>query len=164
MWVGLWGSVSVANVLGGLAVALVLLATLPLPDVPARGILRPLAVLRFLGAFAVDLVRASGQVIVLVLRPRKELRQAVVAVEVVGASDQLLTLLGNAISLTPGTLTLEVDRERRILYVHLLQLASDRDAVERVRRDILRVEQRAIDAIGSAATRAAHSSSSGAAS
>lgn len=164
VWVGLWGSVTVANVLGGLAVALVLLAVLPLPDVPSRGIVRPLAVLRFLGAFAVDLVRASVQVIVLVLRPRKELRQAVVAVEVVGASDQLLTLLGNAISLTPGTLTLEVDRERRILYVHLLQLDPHRDAVERVRQDILRVERRAIDAIGSPATRAAHPPSPGGAS
>ena len=164
VWVGLWGSVTVANVLGGLAVALVLLATLPLPEAPVRAVVRPLAVVRFLGAFAIDLVRASVEVIVLVLRPRSQLRQAVVAVEVVGASDQLLTLLGNAISLTPGTLTLEVDRERRILYVHLLQLGADRDAVERVRKDILRVEQRAIDAIGSPATRAAHPSSSGAAS
>lgn len=163
VWVGLWGSLSVANLLGGLAVAVVLLALLPLPEVPSRGVVRPLAVLRFLGAFAVDLVRASLQVIVQVLRPRNQLRQAVVAVEVVGASDQLLTLVGNAISLTPGTLTLEVDRQRRVLYVHLLQLDADRDAVERVRADILRVEQRAIDAIGSPATRAAHPPKPGAA-
>jgi multicomponent Na+:H+ antiporter subunit E len=149
VWVGLWGSISVANLLGGLAVALALLTLLPLPEVPARGVVRPWGVARFLGYFAFDLVRASLQVIGLVLRPRKQLRQGVVAVEVVGASDQLLTLLGNAISLTPGTLTLEVDRERRILYVHLLQLDADPGAVHRVRRDILRLERLAIGAIGS---------------
>jgi multicomponent Na+:H+ antiporter subunit E len=103
VWVGLWGSLSVGQRAGRAWRGLVLLATLlPLPAVPSRGVVRPWRCVRFLGRFAVDLVRASVQVIVLVLRPRKQLRQAVVAVEVVGASDQLLTLLGNAISLTPG--------------------------------------------------------------
>jgi multisubunit Na+/H+ antiporter MnhE subunit len=41
-----------------------------------------LSLLRFLGRFAVDLVRASLQVALIVLRPRYELRQAVLAVPV----------------------------------------------------------------------------------
>jgi multicomponent Na+:H+ antiporter subunit E len=162
VWVGLWGSLSVANVLGGLVVAVALLTLLPLPDVPSRGVVRPLAVVRLLVHFAVELVRASAQVVVLVLQPRRELRQAVVAVEVVGASDQLLTLLANAISLTPGTLTLEVDRPRRTLYVHVLQLGADRDAVEKVRQDILRLERLAIEAVGSPQGRVSLSSGRGA--
>jgi multicomponent Na+:H+ antiporter subunit E len=162
VWVGLWGSVTVANVLGGLVVATVLLVGLPMPDVASRGIVRPLMLLRFVGFFTVDLVRASLQVVALVLRPRRELRQAVVAVEVVGASEQLLTLLANAISLTPGTLTLEVDRPRQTLFVHVLQIGADREAVERVRRSILRVERLAIDAIGSPECRQGLSSAQGA--
>jgi multicomponent Na+:H+ antiporter subunit E len=161
VWVGLWGSLTVANVLGGVVVAVVLLVLLPLPAVASRNVVRPLGVLRFVAYFAVDLVRASVQVLVLVLRPRGELRQAVVAIQAVGTSDQLLTLLANAISLTPGTLTLEVDRPRRVLYVHLLQLDADRDAVERVRRDILRLERLAIEAIGSAQCRKASDTTPG---
>ena len=88
-----------------------------------------------------------------VLRPRLQLRQAVVAVPVRGASDSLLTLLANAISLTPGTLTLEVDRPQSTLYVHVLDVGTGHDAVQRVRDDIRRLERLAILAVGSAAGR-----------
>lgn len=149
VWVGLWGTITPANVLGGLAVAVVLVATLPLNEVESEGVVRPLAVLRFLGFFARDLVRASAEVAVLVLHPRRQLRQAVVAVDVRGESDRLLTLLANAISLTPGTLTLEVDRPRSILYVHALDVGPGAQGVERLRADILRVEALAVLAVGS---------------
>ena len=91
----------------------------------------------------------------LVMRPRTVLRQAVVAVPVRGASDRLLTLLANSISLTPGTLTLEVDRSRSTLYVHVLDVGAAPGAVERVRWDILRLERLAILAVGSAECRRA---------
>jgi multicomponent Na+:H+ antiporter subunit E len=155
VWVGLWGSATAANVLGGLAVAVVLLASLPLTEVDEPEHVRPVALLRFLAGFAVDLVRASLQVALLVVRPRLQLRQAVLAVPVGGASDRLLTVLANAISLTPGTLTLEVDRSRSTLYVHVLDVGPGAGAVERVRADILRVERLAVEALGSAQERAA---------
>ena len=146
VWVGLWGSLSPANVLGGLAVAALLVVALPLTEVPLAAEVRPVALLRFVGFFAVDLVRSSWQVALLVLRPRRPLRQAVLAVPVRGASDQLLTLLANAISLTPGTLTLEVDRPRSTLYVHVIDVGP---GVEQVRADILAIERLAILAVGS---------------
>ena len=146
VWVGLWGSVTAANVLGGVAVALLLVTALPLTEVPTAAVVRPLALLRFLAFFAVDLVRSSLQVAALVLSPRRALRQAVVAVPVRGASDSLLTLLANAISLTPGTLTLEVDRPGSTLYVHVIDVG---EGVEAVRADLLHVERLAILAVGS---------------
>lgn len=155
VWVGLWGSVTAANVLGGLAVAVVLLVLLPLGELPDQGGVRWLALLRFVAHFAVDLVRASLQVAVLVLRPRRALRQAVIAVPVRGASDRLLTLLANAISLTPGTLTLEVDRPSSTLYVHALDVGTDPQGVERLRGSILTTERLAILALGSPACRQA---------
>lgn len=149
VWVGLWGSVTVANVLGGLVVALVLVAVLPLPSVPDRAVVKPLAVLHFAGYFVVELATASVQVVRLALRPRLALNQGVVAVQVRGASDPLLTLLANAISLTPGTITLEVDRPTTTLFVHVLDVGTGPDGVEDVRRDILELERRAILAVGS---------------
>ena len=152
VWVGLWGSATPAILLGGLAVGLLLVRALPLADVASSSVVAPTHLLRFVGFFVVDLVRSSVQVTALVLRPRRPLRQAVVAVPVRGASDQLLTLLANAISLTPGTLTLEVDRPRSTLYVHVLDVGAD---VEQVRGDILAIERLAILAVGSAQCRAA---------
>ena len=148
VWVGLWGSATAANVLGGLAVGMGLVVLLPLTSLPQQGDVRPLALLRFVAFFAGDLVLANLRVMGQVLRPRLDLRRAVVAVPVRGASDRLLTLLANAISLTPGTLTLEVDRPRSTLYVHVLDVGKGPQAVERVRASILRVERLAILAFG----------------
>jgi multicomponent Na+:H+ antiporter subunit E len=148
VWVALWGDLSVANVLGGLVLAVLLVVLLPLTDVHETGLVKPLGVARFAVFFAADLVRASLQVVRLALVPRP-LRPAVVRVPVRGASDGLLTLLANAISLTPGTLTLEVDRPNATLYVHVIDTGDGPGAVERVRHEILRVEHLAVMAVGS---------------
>jgi multicomponent Na+:H+ antiporter subunit E len=149
VWTGLWGSVTWANVLGGLAVSLALVLLLPLAAVPGRPVLAPVALLRFAGHFVVDLFLSSWQVAILAVRLRAPLRQAVVAVPVRGASDGLLTLLADAISLTPGTLTLEVDRPRSTLYVHVLDVGPGTRSVDAVRQSILQVERLAVLAIGS---------------
>lgn len=148
VWVALWGSLTVANVLGGLAVAVAVLVLLPLPNVPSSGRVRPLPLLRLIVVFLWELVLASGTVIGQVLRPSTTMRQAVVAVPVAGVSDRLLTLLANAVSLTPGTLALEVDRPRAVLYVHVLDLGSSDGAAEEVRRSIVRLERLIILALG----------------
>ena len=149
VWVSLWGSFSPDSVLGGAVLAVVLLVLLPLPEVPRQGRVRPVALLRFVLVFFWELLAASGTVIAQVLRPRSQLRQAVIGVPVVGVSDQLLTLVANAVSLTPGTLALEVDRPRSTLYVHVLNVGGDVDAVEDVRRSIMRLERLAVLALGS---------------
>ena len=148
VWVGLWGSLTAANVLGGVLVALVLLVLLPLPEVADQGRARLLPLARYLGFFVVELVRASAIVTWQVLRPGGRFRQAVIAVDAVGASDRLLTVVANSISLTPGTLTLEVDRERSILYVHVLDVGGPQ-GVAAARRSIERLERLAILALGS---------------
>lgn len=154
VWVGLWGSVTAANVLGGLAVAAALVLLLPLPAAPGRAVVRPGALLRFVLRFFRDLVVSSVQVALLAVRPRLRLRQAVVAVPVPGASDTLLTLLADAISLTPGTLTVDVDRARATLYVHALDVGDRPDAVQRLRAGLLDQARAAVQAIGSAEARA----------
>ncbi len=148
VWVGLWGSVTPANVLGGLVVSAVLLRVLPMEPLDAPGRVSPVGAVRFLGVFGVALVRSSLQVVVLVLRRRTTLHPAVIAVPVHGPGDRLLTLVGNSISLTPGTLTLEVDRARRLLYVHVIDVGAGGEGLDAVRRDLESLEHAAGRALG----------------
>lgn len=155
VWVALWGQLSAANVLGGLAVAALLLVLLPVDpaggDAPGRvrtGRVRPVGLLRLAAVFLVELVVASGQVSVLALRPGLRLRPAVLALPVHGSGDRLLTLVADAITLTPGTLTLEVDRDRSLLHVHVLHLPNRPGAQARVRRSMQRLERAARYALG----------------
>ncbi len=153
VWVGLWGSVTAANVLGGLAVALVLVRLLPLPDSDGHGVVVPGALLRFGGQFLADLVVSSVQVVRLALRPRLDLRQGIVSVQVPGASDTLLTVLADAISLTPGTLTVDVEPSTATLYVHVLDIGDGPDGVRQVREGLRDQARAAVRAIGSAEAR-----------
>lgn len=155
VWVGLWGSVTAANVLGGLAVALVVVRSLPLPQPGTPGVLDPRAMLHFAARFVVDLLISTWQVAVLVVHPRRTLRQGVVAVSVPGASDALLTMLANAISLTPGTLTLDIDRATSTVYVHALDIGEGPEGVQQLRRDLHSQASAAVRAIGPAEARAA---------
>lgn len=147
VWLLLWESASPANLLSGLVVSAVLLGLFPVrgDDAPA-GRLRPIATLSFLGYFVTKLVEASLIVAWEVVTPRERINQGIVAVPIHGVSPGLITLVANAISLTPGTLTLEVDREpTTVLYVHVLHLHD----IDAVRRDVRDLERRAIRAFGS---------------
>lgn len=152
VWVALWEDVSAANVLAGVAVAGTLLWLFPVRRTPGGGQLRPLAALRFLLYFLWKLVEASAVVSWEVVTPRNRINEAIVAIPIHGVSDVLVTVVANAISLTPGTLTLEVTRQPPVLYVHVLHLRD----VESVRREVQYLELLAIRAFGSdAAVRAA---------
>ncbi len=149
VWTGLWGNVSAANVLGGLAVGATVVTLLPLPAAPRHGRLRPLPALRLLGVFVVDLVKASVVVAAQVLRVTtgtgRPLCQAIVACPLRGRSDRLTTLVANLVSLTPGTLTVEIDRLEALVYVHVLDLVSP----EALRQDVRDLEARVIRTFGS---------------
>ena len=154
VWVGLWGSVTAANVLGGLVLAVVVVRALPLASPDTPGVVDPAALLRFAARFVVDLLISTWQVTVLVVRPGGTLRQGVVAVPVPGASDALLTMLANAISLTPGTLTLDIDRRSSTLYVHALDIGQGPEGVRQLRQDLHDQASSAVRAVGPAESRA----------
>lgn len=146
VWIGLWQQLSVANLLSGTAVAAAILWLFPVitADPSRRPVVRPLRALHFLGYFLVNLAEASAVVAWEIVTPTNRINQGVVAVRIRGASDALVTLVANAISLTPGTLTVEVGRGATVLYVHVLHLRD----VDEVRRDVLRLEALAIRAFG----------------
>jgi len=148
VWVGLWGNLSAANVASGLAVAVALVAVFPFPVPQTRTMtVRPLRALVFVMFFAWKLVQASAVVAWEVVTPRNRIREAIVAVPIHGVSDTLSTIVANLITLTPGTLTLELAHEPPVLYVHVLHTRS----IEGVRRDVQRLERIVTRTFGSAA-------------
>lgn len=137
LWVVLWRDLSIANVFSGLVVALVVtfLVGQPRAQEPSHR-LRPIAVVAFGGYFAWKLVEANIVLAREVLTRRDTTRPGVIAVRLHPASDLLTTIIANAISLTPGTLTLEVRQQPRTLYVHVLHLHDE----ARTRREIRHLE------------------------
>ena len=129
VWVALWGDLSWANVLGGLALGTGLAWAVPLPGVrPARRV-RIWPLLVYLGWFVRDLVAATVTVASQVFWAPARLRRAIVTVPAPAADPGVLALVANTISLTPGTLTLEADPVRDRLVIHVLHLQT-REEIE----------------------------------
>jgi len=154
VWILLWGTWSWANVLSGLVVALAVLVLLPLPHVVGGVRVRPVPLLVFLGHFTVDLLVSAAQVAWVAVRPGGVQQSAIVRVQLRADSDLILTMVAEATSLVPGSLVLDLDREERLITVHLLHV-DDEEAVAREKEDVLRTEIRLVRAIGSAADLAA---------
>ncbi len=176
VWVALWGEPSVGNLLSGIAAIIVINLVFPTgPAVVAvedEGTPRFVAGVRFLAIFAWALIVANVQVVIAVLRPRLRIAEGVVAVPLVSRSPIIATMVANAISLTPGTLTIEIggggagrpggsagratpgveagEEPEVVLYVHALTL----DDAHTVRADGRRLEGLAVTAFGSATDRA----------
>ena len=144
-WVAMWGRLSVANVVSGVAVALGLLALLPPGGSRPHYVFRPLAVVRFVAYFLRQLVLANVALTREIVTPRDRIRTGVIAVPMEGISDGLLVFLANVTAMTPGTMPIEVERDPPTFYVHVLHLHD----VEAVRKEIRRMEHLAIRAFGS---------------
>ena len=146
VWVLLWGTVSWANVLSGVLVALAVTLLLPLPAVAGDVRLRPVALVRFLGWFLTDMVVSAAQVAWQALRPGSP-RGAVVSVQLRTDSDLLLTMLAQTLSLVPGSLVIDLDREERRIALHLLNVRDAAD-VERRKAGVLATEERLLRVAG----------------
>lgn len=148
VWMALWGDLSVANLLAGIAIGIATVLLVPVTgerhDTPAdeRLHVRPLATLAYLGYFLRLLVVASAVVAWEVVTPGSRINQGIVRLPLRTRSPGVATVIANSISLTPGTLTLEVAHDPLTLYVHVLHLRE----IERVRSDLRELEERALRA------------------
>lgn len=148
LWMLLWGTISWFSVLSGIVVSLVVVRVFYLPPVELSGRVNVLWLAVFLGKFLLDLVRASFQVAAQAFDPRGIRGNAVVAVQLHTRSDFIITITAIVVSLVPGSLVVEIDRERSILYLHALG-TRDEAGVEKVRAKVLRAERDAVRALGS---------------
>ena len=97
------------------------------------GVNRPLLVLRFAGRVLWDIVVANFSVARVVLGPKAAIRPAFVRVPLDLEGDFPQTVLASVVSLTPGTVSAEIDSERRHLLVHALSVDDTEALVQQIK-------------------------------
>ena len=148
LWLFLWGDLSFANVLSGAAVAAVLLMVFPRArsEGPVRHVVRPVALAHLALYFAYELVTSNLLLTREIMSRHSRIRTGVVACPLRTTSDGIVTVLANVLSLSPGTMMVEVLDGPPTLYVHVLLLHDVDDA----RRQVARLEELIIRAFGAA--------------
>lgn len=148
VWVLLWGTFTPASIVGGVLVAALVTALFPMPPPADRLPVRPLRVAGLLGYLVWDLVVSAAEVSWQVLRHGPRARGAIVAVPLISSSDRVVTVMANAISLSPGTMALQIDHDNDVWYVYVLG-PRDPAGVDRARRRVLDMQRRVLAALGS---------------
>jgi multicomponent Na+:H+ antiporter subunit E len=140
VWMALWGDISVANLLAGALLGVVVCLVFPLPRVRVRMRPRPHLVVWVLLRFLADVAAASAGVIKVILFPG-DLRCSVVQVDLRSGSDLVLTIVAEMTSLVPGSFVVEARRSSHTLFLHVLDTPTEK-AADKARSRALALEER----------------------
>jgi multicomponent Na+:H+ antiporter subunit E len=142
VWMALQRSFTLADFIVGFAFGFVIIAlsqralieqaadlatarrTLDLTSYPRRA----WRLLSFVGFALWSIVKANIEVARIVVRPRLDIKPGIIAIPLDVRSEAGITVLANLITLTPGTVTLDVSSDRRTAYVHCIDI-KDADAI-----------------------------------
>ncbi|HWU65046.1 MAG TPA: Na+/H+ antiporter subunit E [Ensifer sp.] len=124
VWAAVTGSFTVLNLGFGLLISGLALFLIRESVQPSRIAVRPLKVLALIVLFFRELALSAFKVAVLVTRRDMNLKPGILAFPLKVDRDFEITLLANLITLTPGTLSVDVSQDRRFLYVHALDCAD----------------------------------------
>ncbi|UIP59672.1 Na+/H+ antiporter subunit E [Agromyces marinus] len=147
LWLFLWDHVDVLTITTGVILAIAVTRTFYLPPVLLSGRFDPWRGLLLGLRMMFDVAVASVQVSLRAVQPGWQPTNAIIAVQLLTRSDLVTTLTAEAITVVPGTLVVDIDRERGLLYLHALGTRTESD-LDRVRREVLGTEERIVLAIG----------------
>lgn len=137
VWTALFATLDLRGIAAGVVVSSIILALTGRLASTGAGHLRrkvrprPWGLLVLTAAFLIELLKSALSVAREAWRPKLAIRPGVVAVPVELASDIEITMLASLISLTPGTLSLEVSADGKTLYVHALVVSDDGTEIRR---------------------------------
>lgn len=129
-WVAVTGSASFLNLAFGFLLSACALAIVGRSVGGERYLARPVRILALALLFLSELGKSAVSVSLAVLKPRIDISPGILAFPLTVTSDLEITLLANLITLTPGTLSVDVSDDRRTLYIHALD-CSDPQATRR---------------------------------
>ena len=133
VWVALTGSFDFANILFGFLLSYFLLWVITRGNGNARYFKLMPKLVAFFFFFIYELVKANLQVAYEVSTPRLNMTPGIVAVPLDIKSDFEITMLANLITLTPGTLSLDVSVDRKVMYVHSMYITNKEDFIRSIK-------------------------------
>ncbi|SFR55030.1 multisubunit sodium/proton antiporter, MrpE subunit [Marinobacter daqiaonensis] len=135
-WVALSGSLTAMNFLAGFVFGFLALMALQnqvaVLDGYGRRLLRFIA---FIFYFIIALFKANFRVAYDIATPVWYMKPGVIGLPLAARTDTEIMFLSSLISLTPGTLSLDVSDDRRVLFIHAMFL-QDEEALRSELKDL----------------------------
>lgn len=119
VWLVLWGDFSILSFASGFILACAVFYYSK-PFLKHNMPLRPLKWSVFWLKISYDIILANFTVAKQVLNPYEQLKPAIIEVPTVLEDELALAIFCSIINIVPGTLTMRIDREHRLVVVHVL--------------------------------------------
>jgi multicomponent Na+:H+ antiporter subunit E len=91
------------------------------------------AVIKLILLFLKELVLSNISVTMHVLKPKLDIKPGIFALETELTKDWEITILANLITLTPGTLVVDVSLDSKILYIHAMDIPEKHEAIDSIK-------------------------------
>lgn len=143
-WVMITGGLTLGNVVAGFLLGYAVLAYTQRTRPEFRTYFtRPPQIIGFVLFFLWDLIKSNLRVARDVLTPRYEsrVRPGVIGIALNAQTNAQITILANLITVTPGTLSIDVSNDRKTLYIHAMYLENEQE----LRAQIEDLERRVIE-------------------
>jgi multicomponent Na+:H+ antiporter subunit E len=124
VWTALTGSYSFVNFVFGFVLSFVLMWVINIGGDDNKYFTTIPKLIVFILYFIKELVKANLEVAYEVTTPNLNMKPGIVGVPLAASTDLEITLLANLITLTPGTLSVDVSDDRKVLYVHAMYVGD----------------------------------------
>lgn len=134
IWAFLNNSYSAATLLSGYIVGMLLIFFFGRTQDKHFYMVKVWRIVKLFFIFMRELIIACCQVLVLVIGGTKKINPGIIEYRTELCTPMQITMLANMITLTPGTLTMEISADNKLLFIHVLKLDNAnaiRDGIKR---------------------------------
>lgn len=132
-WMFLTGDLDFTNFVEGFLISFAIILIIKSTNGSDNYLMKIPKVISFIFYFIYELIVANLKVAKDILTPTHLMKPAIIAYDLEAKTDLEITLLANLITLTPGTLSLDVSKDKKTLYVHAMYVESAEETKNEIR-------------------------------
>ncbi|MFS0489020.1 Na+/H+ antiporter subunit E [Leadbetterella byssophila] len=136
IWVALTGTLYYSNFLFGFMIGFAILWVMNRTEEDQRYFTRVPKTIYLLFYFVYELIKANIQVAYDVITPKYFFKPGIVKYPMSARTDLEINLLSTVISLTPGTLILDISEDKKTLYIHVMYLKDKSSFIKQTKNGI----------------------------
>ena len=133
IWIALTGSFTYINMSIGFVISFFVLWIISRDSPDRRYFTIAFKVIGFFFFFLYEMLKANLQVAYEVMTSNLHMKPGIVSLELEAKTDLEITFLASLISLTPGTLVIDVSDDRKVMYVHGMYLEDRAKFIESIK-------------------------------
>ena len=133
IWLALTGNFTYINMFIGFIISYFILWIISRNSGDDRYFTIAFKVVGFFFFFLYEMLKANWQVAYEVMTSHLHMKPGIVKIELEAKTDLEITLLSNLISLTPGTLVVDVSDDKKVMYVHGMYLQDKVKFIESIK-------------------------------